>query len=141
MADKLSVCIVAYNNYDDIKAVISLMKEKTSQNLEYKIYIVDNGSVISNPLDVIRFKKYIAGLNDIKYIDAGGNRGFAKGHNQILDIIDSEYHAIVNPDILFYEDVFSSIIEYMNKNSDVGMVIPDIRDESGKRQDRILGRT
>ena len=52
----------------------------------------------------------------------------------MLGKIDSEYHAIVNPDILFCEDAFSEIVAWMDKHKDVGMVIPDIRDEYGKRQ-------
>lgn len=62
------------------------------------------------------------------------NVGFGKGHNYVLALINSKYHAIVNPDIVFCEDAFSSIISYMEKEKDVGMVIPNIMDESGQRQ-------
>lgn len=134
MSVKLSACIVAYNNYEDIKAAITSMEQFTSLKLAKKIYIVDNGVAISSPSDVEGFKGWVEKCKDVEYIDAGQNLGFGKGHNTVLDKLDSEYHAIVNPDILFCEDAFSKIIAWMDEHNDVGMVIPDIRDEFGKRQ-------
>ena len=134
MSVKLSICIVAYNNYEDIKAAISSMERYTSAKLTKKLYIVDNGVKVSSPSDVNKFKRYIESKKEIEYIDTGENLGFGKGHNQVLNIIDSEYHAIVNPDILFCEDAFSHILNWMDAHKEVGMVIPDIRDELGNRQ-------
>lgn len=134
MSVKLSICIVAYNNYEDIKAAISSMNKYTSTELTKKVYIVDNGVAVSNFKEVEGFKKYVKNFEDVEYIDAEANLGFGKGHNQVLDKMDSEYHAIVNPDILFCEDAFCKIINWMDDNKDVGMVIPDIIDEHGERQ-------
>lgn len=135
MSDKLSVCIVAYNNYNDIRTAISSMERYTSPEILKRVYIVDNGVAISKPEDVDEFKRYIESVEDVEYIDAGGNLGFGKGHNQVLDRMDSEYHAIVNPDILFFEDAFSKIVEWMDLNPEVGMAIPLITDEGGIRQE------
>lgn len=135
MSIKLSVCIVAYNNYEDIRNAINSMENFTSSNLSKKIYVVDNGSAVSKPWDVENFRLYVDNISDAEYIDAGENLGFGKGHNKVLDIIDSEYHAIVNPDIIFCEDVFSKVINWMDVNNDVGMTIPLITDENGNRQD------
>ena len=134
MKVKLSACIVAYNNYDDIKEAILSMEKYTSKELSKMIYIVDNGESISDPNDVNSFIQFVNEYDDIQYIDAGANLGFGKGHNKVLDIIDSEYHAIVNPDILFCEDSFTKIVEWMDLNKDVGMTIPLIIDEQGNRQ-------
>ena len=41
MPVKLSACIVAYNNYEDIKAAITSMEQFTSPELAKKIYIVE----------------------------------------------------------------------------------------------------
>lgn len=134
MSVKLSACIVAYNNYEDIKAALASMEQFTSQELSKKIYIVDNGVAISSPSDVEGFRSWTEKCKDVEYVDAGQNLGFGEGHNAVLERLDSEYHAIVNPDILFCEDAFSEIVAWMDENKDVGMVIPDIRDEYGKRQ-------
>lgn len=125
---------MAYNNYNDIKAAIASIEKYTSLDLKKIIYIVDNGVSVSASSEVEHFKKWLEMYGDVEYIDAGGNLGFGKGHNVVLNRLKSEYHAIVNPDILFCEDAFSKIIEWMDKNTDVGMTIPLIADESGKRQ-------
>lgn len=134
MPVKLSACIVAYKNYEDIKDALSSMEQFTSPELAKRIYIIDNGVAISSPSDVNDFRSWVEGYKDVEYIDAGQNLGFGKGHNTVLGKLDSEYHVIVNPDILFCEDAFSDILAWMDENQDVGMVIPDIRDENGKRQ-------
>lgn len=134
MPIKLSATIVAYNNYQDIKVAISSMEKWTDKKISKKIYVVDNGVCISNPNDVSSFIEYVANQKDIIYIDAEKNLGFGSGHNKVLELLDSEYHAIVNPDIIFCEDAFKKIVEWMDSNPDVGMVIPDIRDEKGERQ-------
>lgn len=132
MSVELSATIVAYNNYDDIKEAISSMDKYTT--IEKKIYVVDNGVAIATPDDIEDFKKFLSAYSDVEYLDAGGNLGFGKGHNFVLPYIDSEYHAIVNPDILFCEDAFTRIVKYMDENQDVGMVIPYITDEEGTMQ-------
>ena len=68
------------------------------------------------------------------YRKTGKNIGFGKGQNAILEELHSEYHCIMNPDIVFCRDAFSPILSYMDKNPSVGMVIPQILDENGERQ-------
>lgn len=63
----------------------------------------------------------------------GENTGFSKGHNYVLPYLDSTYHAIINPDILLEHDALGVIIDYLEKNSDVGMCIPNITDINGNR--------
>ena len=130
----LSLTIVAYNNYDDIKNAVTTIENLTEKRINKKIYIVDNGTSITNQNNINDFKLFIKNYEDIEYIDTKSNLGFGKGHNTILDKIDSRYHAIVNPDILLKEDSFSKIIDYMDNNTDVGMVIPRIIDENGNLQ-------
>lgn len=135
MTVKLTICIVAYNNYKDIEDALKSIYRYTPSSLTKQIYIVDNGVAISNCKDNEDFKSFINGYEDIVYIDAGENIGFGKGHNRILNIIDSEYHAIVNPDVLLCEDSFSKIVNWMDANKEIGMVIPLIVDEKDNRQE------
>lgn len=132
---KLSICIVAYNNYKDIKNALSSLEKYTSPKLSKKIYIVDNGTQISEKSAVENFKAYLSKIRDVEYINTGENLGFGKGHNQVLPIIESDYHAIINPDIIFCEDAFSEILKWMDANPEVGMTIPCIINEMGKKQE------
>ncbi len=133
----LSITIVAYYNYDDIKNAIDTIEQYTNNNISKQIYIVDNScnTIEESKKEVQKFNEYITKYKDVEYIDTGKNLGFGKGHNYIIDKIDSKYHAIVNPDILLKEDAFSKIIKYLNNNTDVGMCIPNITDENGNRQE------
>lgn len=127
----LSITIVAYNDYDEIKQAVKSIENFTDKDISKTIYIVDNSD---NNNKNIEFNNFLKKYDDIVYLHMGNNLGFAKGHNYVLERLNSKYHAIVNPDILFSEDVFKEIIEWMDNNKDVGMVIPDIRNEKGERQ-------
>ncbi len=132
MSIKLSISIVAYKNYDEIKKAISSIENFTSTDLKKEIYIIDNS--IANESEAVNFQNYLKGIKGTYYINANDNLGYGKGHNQILNRIDSEYHAIINPDILLIEDSFSKIINWMDSHSEIGMCIPVIIDEKGNIQ-------
>lgn len=132
MANRLSVCIVAYENYGEIREGLASMELYTPASLVDKIYIVDNGDAVS--LEAAEFRKFLEAYDNVEYVDAGGNVGFGAGHDLVLERLTSEYHAIVNPDILFCEDAFSKIVAWMDVHPEAGMVIPDIRDMEGNRQ-------
>lgn len=131
MSFSLSISIVAYHNYDEIKTAIETLYNFTPVSISKKIYVVDNSCATD---ELSGFKSFISGYSDVKYICTNENLGFGKGHNYVLDILDSKYHCIMNPDIVFCEDAFSKIISYMDENPDVGMIIPNIIDENGNRQ-------
>ncbi|MDD6432622.1 MAG: glycosyltransferase [Lactobacillaceae bacterium] len=131
---ELSVSIVAYKNYTSIEKAIKTLEQYTPSTISKKIYILDNGNTPDIKYQNIEFKQFIKKYNDIVYIDLGKNIGFGKAHNKILSIINSKYHCIMNPDIVFKEDVFSSILRYMDLHTGVGMVIPNIVDNNGRRQ-------
>ena len=134
MSEELSVCIVAYHNYKDIKRAIETMENYTPAKLTKKVYIVDNGNTSEWEKENKEFLKVIEQYPDVEYIDAHKNLGFGKGNNAVLPFLKSKYHCIMNPDIVFKEDAFTPIIKYMDDNLGVGMVIPNIIDTSGQRQ-------
>ena len=132
--DKLSVCIVAYHNYGDIKNALDTMELFTSSEISKTVYIVDNGNTPEYEKENREFQEFLKKYSDVRYIDNRENLGFGKGHNKVLPLIKSKYHCIMNPDIVFVEDAFKAIINYMEQDNSVGMVIPNITDEKGKRQ-------
>lgn len=131
---KLSISIVAYKNYKEIEKAIISIENNIPLTLSKEIYILDNGNTVDYKVENDRFRNFINRYSDIKYIDLKNNLGFGRAHNKVLSVLHSEYHCIMNPDISFNEDVFSPILSYMDNNKDVGMVIPNIIDTTGKRQ-------
>ncbi len=123
-------CIVTYNNIATIdNAVGSLLKYTEAP---FRLYVVDNGST-DGTVELIE-KNY----PEVILIKSGGNIGFGKGHNLIMDKLDSDYHVIINPDIIIRDDVVSKLAAYLDENEDIGMLSPEIRFPDGRLQ--ILGK-
>lgn len=124
---RLSISIVSYNNFKDVCKAIETIEKYTNAKLTKVIYIIDNAD------ERHLYEDFVKQYNDVEYIYTGKNLGFGKGHNYVLDRLNSDYHAYVNPDILLREDSFSKIIEYMEKNN-VHAVAPRLVDQNGKFQ-------
>lgn len=120
----LSISIVSYYSYDEVSRLLETIEKYTSPELKKVVYIIDNGNQAGE----------YAGLQyeDVVYMNTGTNLGFGAGHNYVLDQLDSDYHAIVNPDILLTEDSFGRILEFMEHN-EAGMCIPRLTDAGGNR--------
>lgn len=125
----LSISIVVYKKYDDVLLAIESIEHFTDEKLSKRIYIIDNSCYSDNNSYKKSFLKAIEKYPDVEYIDTRKNLGFGKGHNFVISQLNSEYHAIVNPDIVLYSDAFSPLIDFLQKNEDVGMTAPILTDE------------
>ncbi len=130
MKTHITGCIVTYNNIATIDNALSSLLGCTAASFE--LFVVDNGST-DGTLEHIE-KNY----PQVTIVKTGGNIGFGAGHNYILDKLNSEYHAIINPDIIVRDDVLSKMAEYLDNNPDIGMLSPEIRFPDGRLQ--ILGK-
>lgn len=93
-----------------------------------KVIIVDN-----SPDD--RLKNTV--VNDkVEYIFNGQNLGYGTAHNiAIRKIInDSDYHLALNTDIFFSTDVMPKLIAYLNKHTEVGLILPKVLNLRGEMQ-------
>lgn len=123
----VTACIVTYHNDSTelLKAANSFLRTK----LKKRLYIVDNSKDDN-------LRQVFQNLQDTEYIFMNSNNGFGYAHNVILS--DSEkmgrYHLVLNPDIYFDEGVIESLTEYMDKNPNVGNVMPKITFPDGRFQ-------
>ncbi|WP_182199801.1 glycosyltransferase family 2 protein [Paraliobacillus salinarum] len=115
----LSLAIVTYNNSKIIENTVKNIVKSIPNEYSYKLYIIDNDSK-DNTLDLV------SNLNgNIEILELGVNKGFGYGHNAILDIINSKYHFVVNPDIqVENSDQIRKMVKYLDANQDVGMLSP-----------------
>ena len=90
----LSISIVAFHDYDDIKKAITSIVQYTS--IPYEMYVFDNS--VEDPQKE-EFQTFLQ-VNHVHYVDNHENQGFGKGHNHALEYIDSKYPAIINTDIV-----------------------------------------
>ena len=121
--------IVTYNTkLDELKKAIESF---LNTELSVHIYISDN-----SPNDEL--EKYIKNIDDsrISYVFNNKNGGYGWGHNQILKNIigKSKYHLILNPDIYFNKGVLEELFSYMEKNKDIGNIMPMVKYPNGDIQ-------
>jgi GT2 family glycosyltransferase len=84
------------------------------------LYIVDNSPNT--------FLKESIKQDNIEYVFSERNIGFGSGHNSILDKLtkESEYHLILNPDVVFHPKILHKLTEELKKHKDVSMIAPKV---------------
>ena len=124
----ITASIVTYkNDRSELgKAITSTINSSVST-----LYIVDN-----SPTDEL--KEFVLGFGDkIEYIFMQSNKGFGAGHNYILRDNPNKmgkYHIVLNPDVSFDPEAIGSLFIFMERNSDVGNVMPKIVYPNGDLQ-------
>ena len=91
------------------------------------LYIVDNNSS-DDTLTRLESQK------GLKIIKLDKNVGFGAAHNKLLQLVDSDYHFVINPDITVDRDVFADIVEFMEETSKAVMAAPRILNADGSEQ-------
>lgn len=130
----VSGCIVTHNNMRTIEKTLSTLLEYT-KGVDFKLYIVDNSSTDGTP-DFIR--ENFGSDERVEILEPHTNNGFGAGHNVVRDRLNSEFHVIINPDIVLREDAIAKMADYMKANEDIGLLSPRIRFPDGR--DQILGK-
>ena len=123
----LTASIVIYNN--DPKVLQKAISSFLNTDLKVKLYLIDN-----SPTDQLQTT-----FDDprIHYIFNNKNLGYGAGHNvAIREAINhrSLYHLVLNPDVYFDKGVLEALQVYMNKNPDVGLVMPRVLYPDGSEQ-------
>lgn len=121
--------IVTYNTkLDELKKAIESF---LNTDLNVHLFISDNSP--DNKLE-----EFIKNMKDsrISYVFNNKNGGYGWGHNQILKNIigKSKYHLILNPDIYFNKGVLEELFSYMEKNLDIGNIMPMVKYPNGDIQ-------
>lgn len=119
---KVSLCIVSYNSKVDIvRCLDSLFAVIDVSKIDLIVYISDNDSVDGSG-------EYLANkYSDISVIMNEKNYGYGYGHNKVVSVIDSKYHIVLNPDIIFKEDAVSKLVGYLEEHTDIAIATPEIR--------------
>lgn len=125
---KVSAAIVAYNGHEEvIQAAKSLLA--CTKGAQLTLHLIDNASPDGTGA-VLQDTE----LADTKVHCLPKNIGFGSGHNIVIPQLESQYHAVVNPDILLTEDSITLLCEWMQKHPDVVMATPRLRFPNGEEQ-------
>lgn len=124
---RVTASIVNYNDFDNTcNAVDSLLKYIKEPS--FRLFVVDNSTTGDSA------EKLKNLFPEIEVIRAEKNRGFGAGHNLILPALDSEYHAVINPDILVEGDVIGELCSFFDRNPDIGIACPATYFPDGRLQ-------
>lgn len=124
---KASLCIVTYNNRDNISAALDSVLRHT-KGTELQIFVCDNASSDGTP-DIVE-----RDFPEVKLIRNAENKGFGAGHNIVLPMLDSDVHFIVNPDIMLTEDTVAGMCGFLANEPDIVMAVPRFVYENGEEQ-------
>lgn len=114
----VSISIVTHNNEKTIKDCLDSIFKNTI-NIDFEIIIVDNNSS-DNTVEIIENN-----FKDIKLIQKN-NIGFSVAHNIAIKLGTGKYHLVLNPDIIFIENSLKKLINFMDKNYNIGLISPKI---------------
>ncbi len=122
----ITVSIVTYKtDTEELRRCLESLQSPHIKN----IYVVDNSQ-----------QPYLADfcktINNVEYIPSE-NVGYGAAHNiAIRKSIESgaDYHLVLNSDVYFEPSVMEMIAEYMDNNSNVAMVQPNIVYPDGRMQ-------
>jgi GT2 family glycosyltransferase len=123
---KISVVLLEYNSIAEIKTAV-----ETIRKFDKECEIV----VSSNSLYDINGQRIAQKtVPDVKWTFNKENGGFGYGMTMGANIAIGEYIVFLNSDVLLQSD-FNSMISYMEKHKNVGMIAPELVDENGVVQD------
>ena len=122
----VSIIIVHYNTFDlTFACVASCYKHIVS---DFEIILVDNGSS-EKSLDEL-----LTTFQRVKYVDAGGNIGFAKGNNLGIQAAKGEYILLLNSDCELTEDSITPSINYLKTHNEIGVLTCSLSFADGVKQ-------
>ena len=123
----LSSCIVLYNN--DIEVLKQTINSFLNTELSVRLILIDN-----SPLDDL---KILQTDNRIEYIHNPSNPGFGAAHNIAIKKsfeLNSTYHLVLNPDVYFEKGTLETICDFMDKNLNIGQLMPKVTYPNGEFQ-------
>jgi len=115
---RVSVIIVTYRSANEISdCVESLLR----QSVPVEIFLVDNASSDHTPQVIA---DYVARFENIHAILNKENIGLAAANNCPLGKCQGEYVLILNPDTLCRSDTLEHMVDFLDRNLDVGVIGP-----------------
>ncbi|MDE5869326.1 MAG: glycosyltransferase, partial [Muribaculaceae bacterium] len=122
----ITASVVLYNTpKEEIDQILGSL-EDSSVDL---VYVIDHSETEESRPIVEKFKK-------CRY-ERHKNGGYGTGHNRGIRkalSAGSKYHAVINPDVFWNEDVIRELADFMDKEPECGLVMPRILFPNGEIQ-------
>src|ERR1041384_2497741 len=108
----LSIIIVNYNVYEDIKICIDSIRKFLK--ISYEIIVVDNNSADKSIYSIKN------DFPELTFLPLNTNYGFGHANNEGMKIAKGNYFLLVNPDILFTDNSIEKMLTFLRENENAG---------------------
>lgn len=121
---QLSVIILNYNVRYFLELCV-LSVQKALSTIDAEIIVIDNNSQ-DDSCEMIKKR-----FPNVKLIENAANSGFPKGNTIGVAVAKGEFICILNPDTVVAEDTFVKILDFANKQKDLGIIGCKLIDGTG----------
>jgi GT2 family glycosyltransferase len=139
----LSLAVVCYHNspdelaqlIDSVSIAIGSLKQKYSLE-PIVFYLIDNAESVGPEAGFLESLEQLdatVGLS-FRLIQGHGNLGYGRAHNLALSGLNSDYHLMLNPDVLLNPDALTIGIDYLQEHSATVLSAPMAIGPDGSRQ-------
>lgn len=132
----VSIIIVNWNAGKYLQETIESLEQKT-QDINYEVILVDNNSD-KNEESFQYIENVLKKKENFRIIKSKENLGFAKANNMAMKITKGRNFLILNPDVIFHNNVVKILSNYLDENTNVGMVGPKVLNPDGSFQQPCL---
>ncbi|MFD3259466.1 glycosyltransferase family 2 protein [Paenibacillus lentus] len=149
MLPTVSVHIVTYNSAEDIEECLDAVMQQTYGIQQ--VVIIDNASSDDTVDRVNSFIEQASNVSNSSITSHSGtktqillvpnqeNTGFAPAHNQAIQLTDTDYVLVLNPDVQLQPNYVERLVDCMHQNPKIGSAtgllllktMPDIVDSTG----------
>jgi hypothetical protein len=113
---KVSIIIANYNSGSYLDSCLESLQALAFRDFE--VILVDNGSKDDS------FDRAQAGFPDLQFVQLGHNSGYSHANNMGVDQAGGEYLVFLNPDTYVDPNWLDEMVNYLDRNPDVGIVTP-----------------
>jgi len=127
-------CVLYFTPIDDLVCCLESVQVAAEQfNGDVDIHVVDNSESSEYHASVCSaLNKLSASRVSVRIMKAVSNGGYGTANNMALPSLTSEFHLVINPDVVVCRDAFSIAVDFLNKNPSVGVVTPLVREPDGR---------
>ena len=140
---RLSISVVCYNSsskhlqslIDSLKISIKYLRQHYELPT-IPVFIIDNSDNLNVLAELCSLENQRLEEVEVELhrIAGHGNIGYGRAHNLALQVIDSDYHLILNPDVTLEEDALFLALALMTQNEEIKALSPNATDRYGNKQ-------
>lgn len=133
-----SAAVVYYSELSMVKAFLVSMSEAagglfSALGVRTCLHVIDNSESAQyfSSIEAVCREFLPCDAFELHLINSMGNLGYGGGNNKVLEGLSSDYHLIVNPDVVVQQDTLLQAVDYLDRNGQVCMVSPQVIEVDG----------